>query len=308
LEQNQKYLIVIVGPTAIGKTSTSIALAKYFNSEILSADSRQFYKEMTIGTAVPSPEELSEVPHHFIHHLSIDSEYSVGDFEKDAMQLLQEKFKKKDLMFLVGGSGLYIDAVLKGLDYFPDVDPEIRQGLNKLFLESGIAVLQKKLLQLDPDYYEIVDKHNAHRLIRALEICIGTGRPFSTFLGKQTTKRDFKILKIGLTADREILYERINKRVDLMMESGLLNEVKTLYEKRHLNALQTVGYKELFSFLTEEITLNKAVEEIKKNSRRYAKRQLTWLRKDEDIKWFEFNEDINHLIEYIKRKHFKFQI
>jgi len=302
LSQNQKYLITIVGPTAIGKTRTSIALASFFNTEILSADSRQFYKEMTIGTAVPSQNELLEVPHHFIHYLSIENEYNVGDFEKDALQLLQEKFKEKDLLFLVGGSGLYIDAVLKGLDYFPDVDSEIRQELQRLFLESGIASLQKKLQQLDPDYYDIVDKQNAHRLIRALEICIGAGKPYSSFLGKQNNKRDFKVLKIGLTADRKVLYDRINKRVDMMMEEGLLQEAKTLYDKRHLNALQTVGYRELFSFLNDEITLKEAIMEIKKNSRRYAKRQLTWLRKDEAIKWFEYDGDIEKITEYIKLK------
>ncbi len=302
MSQNQKYLITIVGPTAIGKTRTSIALASFFNTEILSADSRQFYKEMTIGTAVPSQNELLEVPHHFIHYLSIENEYNVGDFEKDALQLLQEKFKEKDLLFLVGGSGLYIDAVLKGLDYFPDVDSEIRQELQRLFLESGIASLQKKLQQLDPDYYDIVDKQNAHRLIRALEICIGAGKPYSSFLGKQNNKRDFKVLKIGLTADRKVLYDRINKRVDMMMEEGLLQEAKTLYDKRHLNALQTVGYRELFSFLNDEITLKEAIMEIKKNSRRYAKRQLTWLRKDEAIKWFEYDGDIEKITEYIKLK------
>lgn len=302
MSKNQKYLITIIGPTGIGKTRTSIDLAAFFETEILSADSRQFYKEMAIGTAVPSLDELHKVPHHFIHHLSIENDYSVGDYEKEALQLLQEKFKEKDILFLVGGSGLYIDAVIKGLDYFPDVDSDIRQGLQHLVLESGIASLQKKLQQLDPDYYKIVDKQNAHRLIRALEICIGSGKPYSSFLGKQNNKREFKVLKIGLTADREIRYNRINKRVDLMMEEGLLQEAKSLYDKRHLNALQTVGYRELFSFLNDEISLKEAIIEIKKNSRRYAKRQLTWLRKDEAIKWFEYDEEIEKMTEYIKLK------
>lgn len=302
MSKNQKYLITIIGPTGIGKTRTSIDLAAFFETEILSADSRQFYKEMTIGTAVPSLDQLHKVPHHFIHHLSIENDYSVGDYEKEALQLLQEKFKEKDLLFLVGGSGLYIDAVIKGLDCFPDVDSDIRQGLQNLVFESGIASLQKKLQQLDPDYYKIVDKQNAHRLIRALEICIGSGKPYSSFLGKQNNKREFKVLKIGLTADREILYNRINKRVDLMMEEGLLQEAKFLYDKRHLNALQTLGYRELFSFLNDEISLKEAIIEIKKNSRRYAKRQLTWLRKDEAIKWFEYDEDIEKMTEYIKLK------
>jgi len=291
-----------VGPTAIGKTATSIKLAKYFNSEIISADARQFYKEMRIGTAVPSPSELAEVPHHFIHHISIKRDYSVGDYEKDAIYLIENKFKESDMLFLVGGSGLYIDAVLRGLDDFPVVSPKIREELQKVFLESGILTLQNKLQQLDPEYYEVVDKNNAHRLIRALEVCIGSGKPYSSFLKKKSKKRNFKILKIGLKADRELLYGRINKRVDVMMEEGLLNEAKELYDRRQLNALQTVGYKELFLFLKQELTLEEAVEEIKKNSRRYAKRQLTWLRKDEEIKWFEYDGDLNHLIDYIKLK------
>lgn len=298
----EKYLVVIVGPTAIGKTATSITLAKFFISEIISADARQFYKEMSIGTAVPSPNELTQVPHHFIQHISIDRNYNVGDYEKEAILFLEEKFKKYNILFLVGGSGLYIDAVVKGLDDFPDVSPEIREGLQKLFLESGITTLQNKLQQLDPEYFEIVDKSNAQRLIRALEVCIGSGKPYSSFLRNKSKKRNFKVLKIGLKADRNILYERINMRVDLMMESGLLEEAKGLLSKKDLNALQTVGYKELFSFLNEEITLTKAIEEIKKNSRRYAKRQVTWLKKDEAIKWFEFDEDINHIIDYIKLK------
>lgn len=298
----KKYLVVITGPTAIGKTATSIALAKLFHSEIISADARQFYKEMNIGTAVPTPEELAQVPHHFIHHISIDQHYNVGDYEREVLQCIEERFKYQDLLFLVGGSGLYIDAVIKGLDEFPEVSPEIREGLQKVFLESGIASLQNKLQQLDPEYYEIVDRSNAHRLIRALEVCIGSGKPYSTFLRKKSTKRNFKVLKIALTAERNVLYERINKRVDLMIKAGLLEEVKGLVSKKDLNALQTVGYKELFSFINDEITLEKAIEEIKKNSRRYAKRQLTWLRKDETIKWFEFDEDIHHIIDYIKLK------
>lgn len=302
LGQQEKFLITIVGPTAIGKTATSTALARFFNSEIISADARQFYKEMSIGTAVPSPSELDKVPHHFIHHISIEKDYSVGDYEIDAIHLIENKFKQKDKLFLVGGSGLYIDAVLKGLDDFPVIAPKVREELQKVFLENGISTLQKKLQQLDPGYYKVVDKNNAHRLIRALEVCIGSGKPYSSFLKKKSKNRNFNVLKIGLKADRELLYERINNRVDLMMEAGLLNEAKELYDRRHLNALQTVGYKELFSFLNEEISLEKAIEEIKKNSRRYAKRQLTWLRKDTEIKWFEFDDDVNDIIKYIKLK------
>ncbi|MEX0996405.1 MAG: tRNA (adenosine(37)-N6)-dimethylallyltransferase MiaA [Flavobacteriaceae bacterium] len=300
--QQEKYLIAVVGPTAIGKTATSIALARFFNSEIISADARQLYKELLIGTAVPSPSQLAEVPHHFIHHISIERAYSVGDYEKEAVHLIEELFKEKDKLFLVGGSGLYVDAVVKGLDDFPLVAQKIREELQKVFLESGITTLQNKLQKLDPEYFEIVDKNNAHRLIRALEVCMGSGKPYSSFLRKKSINRNFKVLKIGLKADRTILYERINKRVDLMMEAGLLNEAKKLFDKRHLNALQTVGYKELFSFFNEEIALEEAVEEIKKNSRRYAKRQLTWLRKDEEIKWFDYDEDVSQIIEYIKLK------
>tara|TARA_R110000850_G_scaffold277086_1_gene422453 strand:+ start:199300 stop:200259 length:960 start_codon:yes stop_codon:yes gene_type:complete len=302
LSGNSKYLIVIAGPTAIGKTSTSIALAKHFSSVILSADSRQFYKEMNIGTAVPAPEELKEVPHHFIQHKSVTDDYNVGDYEKDALLLIEEKFKNNNLLFLVGGSGLYIDAVIKGLDYFPEIKPEIRENLQKVFLEQGLRPLQEKLKSLDPDYYAKVDLNNAHRLIRALEICIGTGKPYSSFLGKRETERNFQVIKIGLQAERKLLYNRINRRVDLMVEQGLLEEAKKLFDKRHLNALQTVGYKELFLHLEDEMDLETAVEEIKKNTRRYAKRQLTWLRKDDSIEWFRHDEDIDNIIAYIKLK------
>lgn len=302
MAKTKKYLIAIVGPTAIGKTAVSIALAKYFNAEIISADSRQFFKEMNIGTAVPTKDELTKVPHHFIQHISIEDEYSVGDFERDALQLLEEKFKKHDLIFLVGGSGLYIDAVLKGLDSFPDINPKVRAELQELYDQNGIESLQKQLKQKDPEYYQKVDTQNPHRLIRALEVCIQSGKPYSSFLGKNKPKRPFEILKIGLEAERKVLYDRINKRVDIMMENGLIEEAKQLEGKKHLNALQTVGYKELFSFFKNEISLESAIEEIKKNSRRYAKRQLTWLRKDEAVKWFKYNESIEKIIQYIKLK------
>lgn len=302
MAETKKYLIAIVGPTAIGKTDVSIALAKHFKSEIISADSRQFFKEMSIGTAVPSGEELAKVPHHFIQHISIKEDYSVGDFERDALQILEPKFKKHNLFFLVGGSGLYIDAVLKGLDTFPEINPKVRAELQKLFDQKGIEPLQEQLKQQDPDYYEKVDAQNPHRLIRALEVCIQSGKPYSSFLGKNKPKRPFEILKIGLEADRKVLYDRINRRVDLMIENGLIAEAKQLEEKKHLNALQTVGYKEMFSFFENEISLESAIEEIKKNSRRYAKRQLTWLRKDEEVQWFEYNETIEKIIQYIKIK------
>lgn len=302
MAETKKYLIAIVGPTAIGKTDVSIALAKHFKSEIISADSRQFFKEMSIGTAVPSGEELAKVPHHFIQHISIKEDYSVGDFERDALQILERKFKKHNLFFLVGGSGLYIDAVLKGLDTFPEINPKVRAELQKLFDQKGIEPLQEQLKQQDPEYYEKVDAQNPHRLIRALEVCIQSGKPYSSFLGKNKPKRPFEILKIGLEADRKVLYDRINRRVELMIENGLIAEAKQLEEKKHLNALQTVGYKEMFSFFENEISLESAIEEIKKNSRRYAKRQLTWLRKDEEVQWFEYNETIEKIIQYIKIK------
>ncbi len=257
---------------------------------------------MNIGTAVPTAEELKEVPHHFIQHRSVADDYNVGDFEKDVLLLIEEKFKSRDFLFLVGGSGLYIDAVIKGLDYFPDIKPEIRENLQKAFLEKGLHYLQEKLKLLDPDYYDKVDLNNAHRLIRALEICLGTGKPYSTFLGKRESNRNFNVLKIGLQAERKVLYNRINLRVEMMMEQGLLEEARNLFDKKHLNALQTVGYKELFAHLENEMDLETAVAEIKKNTRRYAKRQLTWLRKDNSIKWFEHDEDVNKIIDYIKLK------
>lgn len=298
----KKYLIVIQGPTAIGKTSVAIALARYFSSEIISADSRQFFKEMAIGTAVPSAKELAQIPHHFIHHKSVEDAYNVGDFEQEAIAKINRLFQKQQVLFLVGGSGLYVDAVLNGLDHFPEVDSKIREQLNNEFKEQGIESLQEKLKKLDPLYYEKVDINNVHRIIRALEISMGTGKSFSSFLGKNTTQREFIPIKIGLLADREIIYEKINQRVDQMIASGLIEEAKSLYDKRNLNALQTVGYKELFAYFENEYSLEFAVEEIKKNTRRYAKRQLTWLRKDEEIIWFESPIEISKIIDFIKSK------
>ncbi len=293
------YLITIVGPTAIGKTSLAISVARHFNTEIISCDSRQFYKEMNIGTAVPSKKELSQVKHHFIQHIPVKQDYNVGQFEKDAIQKLDELFLKHSVVVMVGGSGLYVDAVLKGLDKFPKVDPDIRKKLKIQLKEIGIRPLQEQLKQLDPISYKSIDLENHQRLIRALEISIGTGKPFSSYLTQSHTKRNFKAIKIGLTAERPLIYDRINHRVDLMIKNGLLDEVKSLYTHKHLNALQTVGYKELFSYLDNEITLDFAMEEIKKNTRRFAKRQLTWFRKDQDITWFDFKTDHNKIIDYI---------
>ena len=293
------FLINILGPTAIGKTSLSIKIANYYQTEIISADSRQFYKEMKIGTAVPEIEELKAAPHHFIQHISVENDYSVGDFEKEAIQKLEDLFEEKQLVVMVGGSGLYIQAVTEGLDDFPDVDPEIRQNLNSHLEKDGIDWLQKKLFVLDPEYYKNADVQNPHRLIRALEICIATGKPFSSFLNQDKENRNFKTINIGLTANREMIYERINQRVDIMIENGLVEEAKALYPQRNLNALNTVGYKELFKYFDEDWDLETAISEIKKNTRRFAKRQLTWFRKDDTIKWFEYNQNPEDIFDYI---------
>lgn len=290
------YLISVIGTTAIGKTSLSIKLAKYFNTEIISADSRQFYKEMQIGTAAPTLNELKQAKHHFIHHKSIKDNYSVGSFEKDAITCLNELFKTHNIVIMVGGSGLYVDAITKGLDYFPDVDPNIRKRLNQELESNGIKSLQEKLKELDIKAYNSISVDNPHRVIRALEICIGTGKPYSSFLNKEKEPRDFKTISIGLTADRDIIYERINKRVDIMMEQGLLDEVKNLEYYKHLNALNTVGYKELFKYFNDEWSLEFAVSEIKKNTRRFAKRQMTWFKKNKDTLWFDYQTDIDYFI------------
>ncbi|WP_175418906.1 tRNA (adenosine(37)-N6)-dimethylallyltransferase MiaA [Aureibaculum algae] len=293
------YLITIIGPTAIGKTALSIAIAKHFNTEILSSDSRQFFKEMNIGTAVPNSEELEAVKHHFIQHISIKDSYSVGHFEKEALLKLDELFKTHNVAVMVGGSGLYTDAVLYGLDDFPKVDPHIRINLKLQLEEQGISFLQEKLKSLDIETYQNIDLENHQRLIRALEICMGTGKPFSSFQNKHKVKRNFIPIKIGLNADRQIIYDRINLRVDLMIENGLLDEAKQLFKHKDLNALQTVGYRELFACFEEEITLDFAIEEIKKNTRRFAKRQLTWYRKDTSIKWFDYQDTPKNIVEWL---------
>lgn len=294
------YLISIVGPTAIGKTSLSIKLAQYFKTEIISADSRQFFKEMQIGTAAPTPTELAAAKHHFIHHKSIHDDYNVGSFEKDAIQLLDKLFKKHKIVIMVGGSGLYVDAVTKGLDDFPDIDPKIREKLNDQLKSRGLEVLQEQLKELDFESYNSIALDNPHRVIRALEVSLGTNKPYSSFLNKKKEKRNFKTISIGLTADRDIIYDRINQRVDLMIKEGLLDEVKSLLLYQDLNALNTVGYKELFKFFSNEWSLEFAISEIKKNTRRFAKRQLTWYRKDESIIWFDYMADIDEIIKRIK--------
>ena len=296
------YLISVVGPTAIGKTALSIKLAQHFKTEILSADSRQFYKEMSIGTAAPSQEELNSVKHHFIHHKSIQENYNVGSFEKDALKTLNNLFKSHNIVVMVGGSGLYLDAITNGLDDFPEVERTIRKQLNDDLKIKGISYLQEKLKSLDQKSYNTIAIDNPHRVIRALEICIGTGKPYSSFLNKNKEKRPFKTLSIGLTADRDIIYNRINQRVDMMIQDGLLEEAKDLYSYKSLNALNTVGYKELFRFFDGSWTLDFAISEIKKNSRRFAKRQLTWFRKDQNVLWFNYESSIEEIISEINKK------
>ncbi|HCC93232.1 MAG TPA: tRNA (adenosine(37)-N6)-dimethylallyltransferase MiaA [Flavobacteriaceae bacterium] len=299
--QNNKTLISIVGPTAIGKTNLAIEVAKHFQSKIISCDSRQFFKEMKIGTAVPSEEELVEVKHHFIQNISIHEKYSVGDFERDGLAFLDNYFETNDICVMVGGSGLYEKAITVGFDEFPDVDPKIREDLNNELAEFGIEKLQKELQEVDPKYFEEVDIFNKQRVTRALEIFRSSGLPFSHFRNQDLDKRPFNIIKIGLELPREEMYDRINRRVDMMMNEGLLNEAKNLFSLKDLNALQTVGYRELFDFFEEKITLDFAIEEIKKNTRRFAKRQMTWFKKDETVNWFSpFDQE--NIINFISNK------
>jgi tRNA dimethylallyltransferase len=285
-----KTVYFVVGPTAVGKTTFAIQLAKHLNTEIISADSRQFYREMNIGTATPSIEELSQVKHHFIGNLSIHQNYNVSSFEMDALTLLEELFQSKDSVVVVGGSGLYSDALAYGIDDLPDASEELRLDLKRLYDNDGIEALQMQLEKLDPVFYEQIDKQNPKRLLRALEVCLTTGKPYSELRIGQKKERDFKIRWIGLEQDREQLNKRINLRVDMMLEAGLLEEVKRLYPHKNLNALNTVGYKEFFLWMDEKESFEWAVEKVKTNSRRYAKRQMTWFRKNEDIHWISMSD------------------
>jgi tRNA dimethylallyltransferase len=294
-----KYLITIVGPTAIGKTSLSIALAQHFNCDIISCDSRQFFKEMKIGTAVPSTQELAGAQHHFIQNKSIFENYTVGDFEKEAIAKIDDLFLTNDYVVLVGGSGLYVDAVLKGFDEFPAIDTNVRETVKQNYEKLGLAYLQTELAQRDPNYFEVVAKENPQRMMRALEVCIGSGQPYSSFLNLKKNTRHFTPILIGLEAERSIIYDRINQRVDIMMDEGLLAEAKELFAHKELNALQTVGYRELFSYFEDQITLAFAIEEIKKNTRRFAKRQLTWFKRNEKTNWFDYLTDRNEIINFI---------
>ncbi len=287
---NSKTLIVIIGPTAVGKTTVAIEIARLLNTEIISADSRQFYKELNIGVASPSLLELSQAKHHFIGNLSITENYNVSRYETEALKCLDTIFENQNKAILVGGSGLYIDAVCKGIDNLPDPEEELRKKIKEIFANEGIDALRAQLKILDPEYYNQVDLANPKRIMRALEVCLTTGKPYSSLRVNQQKPRHFNIVKIGIHRQREKLYEIINQRVDLMIENGLLEEAKELYPYKELNSLNTVGYKELFAYFDKELTLEEAITKIKVNSRRYAKRQLTWFRKDENIHWFNADE------------------
>jgi tRNA dimethylallyltransferase len=294
-----KYLVVIAGPTASGKTATAIQVAKALGTEIISADSRQFYKELPIGTAAPTKEEQAEVQHHMIHNLNVEDRYDVADYENDVLALLKKLFINHDSVVLTGGSGLFIDAVCKGLDSIPDISEETRNKVNKLYEEGGLFALQNEVQRLDPEYYNIVDKYNPRRLQRAVEVCYQTGLPYSSFRNNTAKSRDFKIIKVALLWDRNELISRINLRVEKMVSEGLIDEAKAMYPKRHLNSLNTVGYKEIFEHFDGKASLNEAIEHIKINTRQYAKRQMTWLRKNNDYQWFTV-EEIPEMINYIK--------
>ena len=298
----KNYLVSISGPTGIGKTIWAIRLARHYKTEILSADSRQFYREMRIGTAVPTPEELQSAPHHFIQHKSIHESYSVGDFRREALERIRELFRHHRLVILVGGSGLYLDAVTRGLDEFPKVAPQIRKDLNSTYEKDGISSLQELLAEKDPEYHERVDLNNPHRLIRALEICLGTGKPYSAFIGNRKAPDFFTHIPLGLQAEREVVYARIEARVEQMMEAGLLEEARGLYPFRELSALQTVGYQELFAYFEGKQDLAAAVQEIAKNTRRFAKRQGTWLRRNPDIHWIPYDAPTEEAVRYIDAK------
>lgn len=299
MNPNQKYLVVIAGPTGVGKTALAINLAKHFSTKILSADSRQFYKEMSIGTAKPTPSELAEAEHLFIDSLSIHDNYSIGDFERDAIKALNELFKDHQIVFLVGGSGLYINAVLYGVDEFENVSDATKEKVRKQYEEKGLTWLQEQIQTLDAEYYNTVDINNPQRLQRALEVCLETGKPYSSFLSQNKKERNFEAIKILINTDREKLYERINKRVDNMISEGLVEEAKALYPNKNLNALNTVGYKELFSHFAGEIELPAAIDLIKQKTRNYAKRQLTWFNNQDTYETFA-PDDADKIKAYIE--------
>lgn len=291
-------LIVVVGPTGVGKSQISIKLASHYQSEIISADSRQFYRELCIGTAVPSPEELKSVPHHFIQNKSIHTYYNVSDFETEVLALMDRLFPFKNPLILTGGSMLYVDTVCNGIDDIPTVHPEIREEVVEWYRQNGLEALRERLHGIDPEYFGKADLNNPKRLLHAVEIHQMTGKTFSSFRKNKKKERSFRIIKIGINQEREILYANINKRVDQMMDAGLLDEARSVYPFKNLNSLNTVGYKELFSYFDGVCSLEEAVDLIKRNSRKYARKQLTWYRRDQEIKWFE-PEQIQEMIGYI---------
>jgi len=298
---SSKYLIVLLGPTGVGKSELSLKVAKHFSSPIVSCDSRQFYREMRIGTASPSENELSQAKHYLVGHKSVTERYSCGMFELDALAILKKIYVNHNIAILVGGSGLYMDALLKGIDDFPTPDPELRKSLQQQLKTEGLESLRQQLKLLDSQYYNHVDLNNSQRVLKAVEVCLQTGKTYSSFLTAPQKERPFIPIKIGLNRNRNDLYERINKRVDRMIEQGLIDEVKQLVPFKHYNALNTVGYKEVFQYLNGELTLEQAVELIKRNTRRYAKRQLTWWSRDNEIAWFN-PDSYTNIIEYIERK------
>jgi tRNA dimethylallyltransferase len=287
----KKKLVVIAGPTAVGKTDLSIEVARLFSTEIISADSRQFYKEMNAGTAKPTARQLKEIKHHFINSLSVTQDYNAGQFEVDCIKVLEKLFQQHDVLVMAGGAGLYINAVLHGVDDLPKADAGIRKSLNEKFEKEGIDSLQKQLQQLDPEHYKKADIQNPQRIMRALEVCLVSGKTYSSFLGNKNVKRDFDAVVIGLQDEKEMLYNRINERVDQMITNGLEEEVKNLLPYKNNNALRTVGYKEMVQYLEGAISLEEAIELIKKNTRNYAKRQMTWFRKMKEISWFNTGEN-----------------
>jgi tRNA dimethylallyltransferase len=293
-----KKLITISGPTASGKTDLSIKLASYLECSIISCDSRQFYKEMSIGTAVPTQLELSKIKHYCIQHKSIFDTYTVGDFRHETLLLLKKLFQNKDYVIITGGSGLYMDSIVKGIDFFPEINKNVREELNFNFNLKGIKYLQEQLSRLDPIYFSTVDINNQRRLIRALEVCISSGKPYSSFLNKRKNDYDFNIESFAIRTNRDVLYKRINARVDKMIEAGLIDEVKKLFKHKNLNPLNTVGYKEIFEFIEKKVSLEQSIEKIKQNTRRYAKRQITWL-KNKDYKWIDSDIDLEEFIKMI---------
>lgn len=294
-------LIIVLGPTGVGKSDISIQLAKHFHSEIISADSRQFFRELSIGTAVPSVDDMKMVPHHFIQTKSIHEYYNVSEYESEALQLISELFARVNPIILAGGSMLYVDTICNGIDDIPTVDPEIRNDVINWYEKNGIEALRERLLEIDPEYYQIVDLNNPKRLLHAVEIHQMTGMPFTSFRKKTVKERPFRMIKIGINQDRKVLYDRINQRVLKMMDAGLLDEAKTVYPHRKLNSLNTVGYKELFTYLDGDCTLDEAIDLIQRNSRKYARKQLTWFRRDQHIKWFE-PDQIQEIIEFVDSK------